>query len=87
MLKIKNHLKYMDGFQSVLQCFLDLQFGSAKFYDELLKISFELFNTKCSQTNTFTNSAASALNFCRSSIWVSDCFNLQGMEFEFVFKS
>lgn len=41
----------MDGFQPVLQCFLDLQFGSAKFYDELLKISFKLFNTKYSQTN------------------------------------
>lgn len=40
----------MDGFQPVLQCFLDLQFGSAKFYDELVKLSFELFNTNRSQT-------------------------------------
>lgn len=36
----------MDGFQPVL----DLQCGSAKFYDELVKLSFELFNTDHSQT-------------------------------------
>lgn len=28
----------MDGFQSVLKCFLELQFGSAEFYTEPIKI-------------------------------------------------
>lgn len=28
----------MDGFHSVLKCFLELQFGSAKFYTEPIKI-------------------------------------------------
>lgn len=42
----------MDGFQPVLQCFLDLHFGSAKFYDELVKLRFELLNTNYSQTRS-----------------------------------
>lgn len=62
----------MDGFQSVLKCFLELPFGSAKFYAELLKNNFDVFNTNYSQLNMFTKSAASILYFCRKSI----CFVL-----------
>lgn len=39
----------MDGFQIAFQCFLELLFGSAKLYDELAKLSFELFITSYSQ--------------------------------------
>lgn len=40
MLKFKNNLKYMNGFQSVPKCFPEPLFGSGKFYAELLKKYF-----------------------------------------------
>lgn len=59
----------MDGFQSVLKCFLELQFGSAKFYTEPIKNYFDIFSAKYSQPNAFTKSAASVLCNCRKSVW------------------
>ena len=59
----------MDGFQSILKSFLELRFGSAKFYTELTKNNFDIFNTKYTQLSVFTKSAASILYFCRKSIW------------------